>query len=71
MHLIIPSFGLTLSYFGVSKIGRDTSYDITRTRQELGYQPEQDLQRQLESVVQWYQGEKASGRIEALRRRQA
>jgi len=71
VHKIIPSVGLTLPYFGVSKLGRDTSYDITRTRRELGYQPEQDLQQQLESVVQWYQEEKASGRIEALRRRQA
>jgi len=71
MHMIIPSIGLTLPYFGVSKIGRDTSYDISRTKLELGYQPEQDLHRQLESIVQWYQGEKASGRVEALRRRQA
>ena len=54
----------------MSKIGRDTSYDISRTRQELGYEPEQDIERQLESTVRWYLGEKSSGRIESMRRRQ-
>ena len=71
LHRIIPPVKVLVPFYGVSKIGRDTSYDITRTQRELGYRPEQDLQRQLESVVQWYNGEKASGRIEALRRRQA
>jgi nucleoside-diphosphate-sugar epimerase len=42
----------------VSKVGRETSYDISRTRRELGYQPDQDLERQLESIVEWYRAEK-------------
>jgi len=69
LHAIIPPVRVLVSFYPVSKVGRDTSYDISRTRRELGYQPEQDLERQLESIVQWYQAEKASGRIERLRRR--
>ena len=53
----------------MSKVGRDTSYDITRTRRELGYVPDQDIERQLESIVQWYEAEKTSRGIEGLRRR--
>jgi len=41
-----------------------------KARRELGYQPEQDFERQLESTVHWYRGEKSSGRIESMRRRQ-
>jgi dihydroflavonol-4-reductase len=62
LHALIPAFVARVTWYPVSKAGRDTSYDITRTREELGYQPDQDLERQLESVVQWYITEKASGR---------
>lgn len=62
LHALIPAFVARVSFYPVSKAGRDTSYDIDRTREELGYQPDQDLERQLESVVQWYIAEKASGR---------
>ncbi|MGO9307619.1 MAG: NAD-dependent epimerase/dehydratase family protein [Spirochaetia bacterium] len=70
LHDVIPAVPRRISYYPVSKIGRDTSYDISRTRQELGYEPDQDLERQLESILRWYQGEKSSGRIESMRRRQ-
>ena len=70
LHVIIPSVPRRVSFYPVSKVGRDTSYDISRTRRELGYQPEQDFERQLESTVHWYRGEKSSGRIESMRRRQ-
>jgi 2-alkyl-3-oxoalkanoate reductase len=71
LHAIIPPVAVRVSYYPVSKVGRDTSYDISRTRRELGYQPEQDLERQLETIVQWYRAEKTSGRTARLRRRQA
>jgi nucleoside-diphosphate-sugar epimerase len=70
LHAVIPAVPRRISYYPVSKIGRDTSYDISRTRLELGYEPAQDLERQLEAIVQWYQQEKSSGRIEGMRRRQ-
>jgi nucleoside-diphosphate-sugar epimerase len=62
LHAVIPSVTARVSYYPVSKVGRDTSYDISRTQRELGYQPEQDLERQLDSIVQWYRAEKTSGR---------
>jgi nucleoside-diphosphate-sugar epimerase len=71
LHAIIPPVRVRVSFYPVSKVGRDTSYDISRTRRELGYQPDQDLPRQLESIVQWYRAEKTSARTRGLRRRQA
>jgi nucleoside-diphosphate-sugar epimerase len=69
LHAFIPAFVVRVSFYPVSKVGRDTSYDIARTREELGYQPDQDLERQLESVVQWYIAEKAAGRVARMGRR--
>jgi nucleoside-diphosphate-sugar epimerase len=64
----VPSFEALLTWYRVSKVGRDTTYDISRTREELGYEPDQDLERQLESIVQWYVREK-SGRMNRSRGR--
>jgi len=69
LHAFIPAFAARVSFYPVSKVGRDTSYDIARTREELGYQPDQDLERQLEAVVTWYFAEKASGHIARMGRR--
>jgi len=69
LHAIIPGVAVRVSYYPVSKVGRDTSYDISRTRQELGYEPDQDLEGQLDSIVRWYRAE-TSGRGERPRRRQ-
>jgi dihydroflavonol-4-reductase len=69
LHSILPSFEALLTWYRVSKIGRDTSYDISRTIAELGYQPDQDLEGQLESIVEWYTREKALGQLNKSRRR--
>jgi nucleoside-diphosphate-sugar epimerase len=71
LHAVLPWCSARVSYYPVSKIGRDTSYDISRTRRELGYEPEQDIERQLDSVVQWYRGEKSARGFDITRRRQA
>jgi 2-alkyl-3-oxoalkanoate reductase len=71
LHAIIPSLAVRVSVYPVSKVGRDTSYDISRTQRELGYQPDQDIEGQLETIVRWYRAEKTSGRTARLRRRQA
>jgi len=68
LHALVPSFEALLTWYRVSKVGRDTTYDISRTREELGYEPDQDLERQLESIVQWYVREK-SGRMNRSRGR--
>jgi nucleoside-diphosphate-sugar epimerase len=58
VHAIVPAFRPRLSLYPVSKVGRDTSYDLSRTREELGFQPEHDLDGQLGAVVRWYLQEK-------------
>ena len=60
LHAIVPSFEALLTWYRVSKVGRDTSYDISRTTEELGYEPDQDLERQLESIMEWYAREKGA-----------
>ncbi len=69
LHALVPSFEALVTWYRVSKVGRSTSYDISRTIQELGYQPDQDLENQLESIVEWYTREKASGYVSKLRGR--
>ncbi len=69
VHAILPRLALPLGYYAVSKVGRDTGYDIHRTREELGYRPEQDIERQLDSVIEWYRREKASGSLKKSRGR--
>ncbi len=69
LHAIFPSYEALLTWYRVSKIGKDTSYDISRTIAELGYQPDQDLDRQLESIMEWYAREKASGYLNKSRGR--
>ena len=58
VHALVPAFRPRLSLYPVSKVGRDTSYDISRTRDELGLRPVHDLEGQLEAVVRWYLQEK-------------
>lgn len=58
LHAVVPAFRPRLSLYPVSKLGRDTSYDISRTRAELGYEPVHDLEGQLGAVVSWYLEEK-------------
>jgi len=69
LHAVLPSFEALLTWYRVSKVGRDTSYDISNTVDELGYTPDQDLDRQLESIVSWYTREKAWGYVNKVRGR--
>ena len=69
IHAIVPPFEALLTWYRVSKVGRDTSYDITETIEQLGYRPDTDVERQLEAIMAWYEAEKASGHVEQPRRR--
>ncbi len=69
IHAIVPSFEALITWYRVSKVGRDTTYDLAKTKEELGYQPDQDLEGQLESIVSWYMKEKESGYVGKLRGR--
>ncbi len=58
VHALVPAFRPRLTLYPVTKLGRDTSYDISRTREELGLRPVHDLEGQLDAVVRWYLQEK-------------
>lgn len=71
VHAILPAVKVPFSsFYPVAKIARDTSYDISTTIAELGYQPDQDLERQLESIMEWYAREKAAGQLSRSHGRQ-
>jgi nucleoside-diphosphate-sugar epimerase len=70
VHAVVPSARLPFtSIYPVAKLGRDTSYDISRTRDELGYRPEQDVDRQMDAIVGWYRAVKAAGAVDARGRK--
>lgn len=58
VHAIAPSVEALLTWYRVSKVGRDTTYDISTTMEDLGYRPDQDIERQLDAIMSWYLGEK-------------
>ncbi|HVO38950.1 MAG TPA: NAD-dependent epimerase/dehydratase family protein [Spirochaetia bacterium] len=58
VHAIAPSVEALLTWYRVSKVGRDTTYDISTTMEDLGYRPDQDIERQLDTIMSWYLEEK-------------
>lgn len=69
LHLLVPSFVARLTVYRINRITTDTTYDISRTVRELGYEPEHDLDRQADAIVAWYRREKAAGSLPRLIRR--
>ncbi len=65
-HLVVPSFTPPLTTYRIRRITSNTSYDISDTVRELGYSPDQDLERQIDSIVDWYLAEKRGGYLSEL-----
>jgi len=63
IHLIVPSFKPSVTFYRIRRITSHTSYDISRTIKELKYVPDKNIVKQLNSVVNWYLAEKAAGYI--------
>jgi nucleoside-diphosphate-sugar epimerase len=66
LHAIVPAFEAKLNFYRIHRITTDTSYDISETVGELGFHPHQDTKRQVDSIVDWYLAEKASGHLPML-----
>ena len=64
LHAVIPTFDALLTYYRISRVANNSSYDITRTVTELGYQPDRDIEAQARSIVAWYLKEKACGYVD-------
>lgn len=53
----------TLNYYRIKRITTETTYDISRTIAELGYAPDDRIDRQIEAIVTWYLKERRDGFI--------
>jgi dihydroflavonol-4-reductase len=66
LHAVVPAFEAKLTFYRIHRITTNTSYDISETVRELGYHPSQDTEGQVNSIVDWYLAEKASGYLKTL-----
>jgi nucleoside-diphosphate-sugar epimerase len=58
-----PGYYAELSQYRIRRITTETTYDISRTVDELGYCPDNDTERQIRAIVDWYLEEKKKGHI--------
>ncbi len=58
---VLPRFESKINYYRVRRITTETTYDISKTIDELGYEPDDDFGRQFAEIVAWYKEEKARG----------
>ena len=56
-----PRLKAGLNPYRIRRVTTETTYDISRTVAELGYAPDDDLERQFAEIVAWYRKEKACG----------
>lgn len=54
----------TLTYYRIKRIVTETTYDISKTVTDLGYRPDNDMERQILEIVDWYLRERKDGFIE-------
>jgi nucleoside-diphosphate-sugar epimerase len=60
---IRPRFIPEVNYYRVRRITTETTYDISQTIADLGYQPDDNTERQIDEIVDWYLREKINGHI--------
>ncbi len=60
---ISPGFLPDLTQYRIRRITTETTYDISRTVAELGYRPDNDIGKQINAIVEWYQRERKKGYI--------
>jgi nucleoside-diphosphate-sugar epimerase len=58
-----PRYTPVLNYYRIKRVTTETTYDISRTVEELGYAPDDHLERQIGEIVDWYRQEKKDGFI--------
>ena len=61
--VVLPRFKDGLTSYRVRRVTTETTYDISKTIAELGYEPDDDYERQFAEIVAWYKKEKAGGRL--------
>jgi nucleoside-diphosphate-sugar epimerase len=58
-----PGFHPELSRYRIQRITTETTYDISKTIAELGYRPDNDTEKQIQAIVDWYLEERKKGFI--------
>jgi len=58
-----PGYSPELSQYRIRRITTETTYDISRTISELGYRPDDNTEKQLRAIVDWYLKERKKGYI--------
>jgi nucleoside-diphosphate-sugar epimerase len=58
---VAPGLKLELNPYRIRRVITETTYDISQTVRELGYAPDDDLDRQFAEIVAWYKKEKVDG----------
>ena len=56
--LLLPGFRPPLNFYRIRRITTQTTYDLSQTERELGYESDDDYQSQFERIVAWYKEEK-------------
>jgi nucleoside-diphosphate-sugar epimerase len=58
-----PGFHPELTRYRICRITTETTYDISQTVAELGYRPDNDTEKQIQAIVDWYLEERKKGYI--------
>ena len=61
VEAVFPRVESPINYYRVRRVTTETTYDIAKTIAELGYEPDDDFERQFAEIVAWYRKEKACG----------
>ncbi|MBN2399934.1 MAG: NAD-dependent epimerase/dehydratase family protein [Candidatus Aminicenantes bacterium] len=61
IYWIRPSSPPLINYYRVRRITTETTYDISQTVHDLGYQPDDRTELQFDEIVAWYLRERKSG----------
>lgn len=60
---IFPRYAPPFTYYRVKRAATETTYDITRTIADLGYEPDNRVEEQIQAIVRWYWKERRDGYI--------
>jgi nucleoside-diphosphate-sugar epimerase len=60
---LVPAFEPEVTFYRIRRITNHTTYDISRTIADLGYQPDNSIENQIRAIVSWYLEEKKKGYI--------
>lgn len=58
---VFPGLKAGLNPYRIRRVTTETTYDISRTIIDLGYAPDDDLEKQFAGIIAWYRKEKACG----------